>query len=254
MTDPTGVLKRLRTVLAYLRIFGPVGAAHLLFCLVSRRRKRVPVAARWARRPLFVRLNSSDVAVFRQVFLEREYAITDRIGGPLDTIIDAGANIGFTSVWLAERHPQALIYALEPDAGNFELLLRNTQGYDRVRCVRGALWNRDEPLALDTGHADFAFQVKPVEVASTPAVEGWRLSTFMDRNGIRRATLLKLDIEGAEHEVLRDAPAWIGRVDHIVIELHESLRSGCGALFAQATQGFRTLARGRELTLVARSN
>lgn len=246
-------MRPLRTALAYLRIFGAAGAVHLLYCLVSRRRKLARVAARWARHPLYVRLNSSDVNVFRQVFLEQEYAITDQVRSAFDTIIDAGANIGLTSVWLAERHPQARIWAVEPDAGNFELLLRNTAGYGRVRCVRGALWHRDESVALDTDRADWAFQVNAAGPRSPQQVPAWRVSTFMDRNGIERAALLKMDIEGAEHEVLDDAHNWIGRVDHIVIELHETQRPGCTARFAQATAGFRTVATGRELTLVSRA-
>jgi len=253
MADRAGVLKPLRTVLAYLRIFGPLGALHLAFCLVSRRRKLVRVATRWSSHPLFVRLNTSDINVFRQVFLEQEYAITRLIGEPLDTIIDAGANIGLTSVYLADRHPGARIYALEPDAGNFEVLRQNTCTSGQVHCVRGALWNRDEPLVLDTELADWAFQVKPAGASAAHRVEGWRLSTFMDRNGIQRASLLKMDIEGAEHEVLGDAPGWIARVDSMVVELHEGLRPGCSALFAQVTAAFPTRAAGGELTLVSRA-
>ena len=65
-------MRPLRTTRTYWRAFGPVGLLHLLHCLVSSRRKLVPVARRWARHPLYLRLNTSDVAVFRQVFLEQE--------------------------------------------------------------------------------------------------------------------------------------------------------------------------------------
>lgn len=245
-------LRPLGTVAAYLRMFGAMGVPHLLFCLVSRRRKRVRVSARWSRHPVFVRLNTSDINVFRQVFLEEEYAITRLDGHRYATIVDAGANIGLTSVWLAERHPDARIFAIEPDAGNFELLQRNTAAYGRIQCARGALWNRDQPLSLDRAHRDWAFQVKPAAPVAPAPVEGWRLSTFMQRNGIERVSLLKLDIEGAEYEVLSDAAWWIGSVDSIVAELHESLRPGCQALFDEATRGFRKLATSRELTLVTR--
>lgn len=245
-------LRPLRTVAAYLRMFGAMGVAHLLFCVVSRQRRLVRVASRWSRHPLFVRLNTSDINVFRQVFLEEEYAITQRDGRRYATIVDAGANIGLTSVWLAERHPDARIFAIEPDAGNFELLRRNTAAWGRITCARGALWNRDQPLVLDRGHTDWAFQVKPAAAVAPEPVEGWRLSTFLQRNGIERVSLLKLDIEGAEHEVLDDAGAWVGRVDSIVAELHESLRPGCTERFDQATRGFRRLGSSRELTLVAR--
>lgn len=245
-------MRPVRTVRTYLRAFGPAGLLHLLHCLVSRERKLVPVARRWARHPLYLRLNTSDVAVFRQVFLEQEYAITARLPAAPDSIVDAGANIGLASAWLAERFPQARIWAVEPDAGNFELLERNTRAYG-VRCVRGALWHRDEPLDLDTGLAEWAFQVRPAGAPAPGRVDGWRVATFLERHGLARVALLKLDIEGAEHEVLGDAPAWIGRVDAIVAELHETLRPGVGARFAEATRGFGTQARGGELSLAARA-
>jgi len=50
-------------------------------------------------------------------FQERQIA-TNKV--PL--IIDAGANIGATSVFYALAVPNAQVVAIEPDAGNFELL------------------------------------------------------------------------------------------------------------------------------------
>jgi len=46
----------------------------------------------------------------------------------------------------------------------------------------------------------------------------------MRRCGLERIDLLKVDIEGAEAELLGEtAEQWIGRVGCIVIELHEEL-------------------------------
>ena len=45
-------------------------------------------------------------------------------------------------------------------------------------------------------------------------------SVFFDDLNIKRIDLLKMDIEGAEKEVLNDASEWMSKVDMMVIELH----------------------------------
>lgn len=54
-------------------------------------------------------------------------------GQNLAFIIDAGANIGLTSVYLANRFPNARILALEVDQQNFELLAENARPYPTSR-------------------------------------------------------------------------------------------------------------------------
>lgn len=244
----------LRSLWTYIRIFGMRAPFLAAKAFMGGRRTRVRVARRWAPHPLYVRLNSSDLDVFRQVFMEQEYAIVDHARGPFEVIIDAGANIGLTSVYLAARYPQARIYAVEPDRGNFEMLRLNTRSCANVRCILGALWHRDEPVSIvSQDAADWAFRVEHDHFRQENQIEGLRVHTLIDRCGEAQVSLLKMDIEGAELEVLGDAQAWIGRVRNIVVELHERLRPGCDAAFEEATEEFEHLASSAELTLVARA-
>jgi FkbM family methyltransferase len=247
-SEPGRVLKGLSL---FVEIFGTAGIYHAIFVALSKRKKLARVAPRWARQPLYLRLNSSDIMVFRQVFIEREYDIIRNIRVPLEVMVDAGANVGLTSAFVADRYPHVRIYAVEPDSGNFELLKLNTRGYGNVRCICGALWNRDEPVAIDFPEAtEWAFRVRSVPTASE--IQGYRLRTLMDRLDLERISLLKMDIEGAEYEVLGDAASWIDAVDHIVIELHDRIRPGCSDRFRKASGDFETVATSTELTLVSR--
>lgn len=243
---------RWKTVRTYLAIFGLRGWVHVAYCAFNKRKKQVAVHRRWSRHPLYIRLNSSDVSVFRQVFMDREYEIADSVALRNGWLIDGGANIGLTSVYFADRHPEARICAVEPDAANFDMLRANTAAYPNVRLVRGALWDHDGAVRIARpDDKEWAFRVEeaaPVE-ADIPAM---RVSTLLRDIGADRVALLKLDIEGAEQVVLQDAAGWIDGVDNIVIELHETLRPGCSALFAEATKGFDVIAEGRELTLASR--
>ena len=71
--------------------------------------------------PLFLRAGTSDLWVFDQIFLYRE--LEADFGQNVSRIIDAGANIGLASVYLANRFPNAEILSLEVDDENFRLLV-----------------------------------------------------------------------------------------------------------------------------------
>ena len=118
-------------------------------------------------------------------------------------IIDAGANIGLTSVYLANRFPSARLLALEVDQQNFELLAANTRAYPRITPLLKGLWHRRANLVIDNpeDHA-WAFTVSEASEEGSSTVEGISVADLLRDFGWERVDLLKLDIEGAELEVL----------------------------------------------------
>src|SRR5689334_9220251 len=59
------------------------------------------------------RSGSSDVHTFREIFLREEYAIKLPANLIPKIIVDAGANIGFTTLFFAKQYPTAKIISLE---------------------------------------------------------------------------------------------------------------------------------------------
>jgi hypothetical protein len=154
----------LRGIVRYLRKFGPRGIYFGPYSLISTRKKLVRVASHWSRDPLYVRLNSSDVWVFRQVFVENEYGVVDRIKQQLASIVDAAANIRLTRVLFAERYPYPEIPAIEPEFHNYERLCRNTLAYSKMRRFRAAVWGRDESVRIVKNDAeDWALRVSSLD-------------------------------------------------------------------------------------------
>jgi hypothetical protein len=75
--------------------------------------------------------NFSDYEVFKQIFNHGEYNIVLNMIN-LNTnykkekiIIDAGANVGYTSIFLLKNLENSKIYSIEPSSTNFEILKEN---------------------------------------------------------------------------------------------------------------------------------
>lgn len=193
-------------------------------------------------RSVLLRLRTSDLWTFDGIFLRREYDVPL----PEDTrlVVDAGANVGLAALYFAWRFPQARVLALEPDPENFTQLCRNVAGEDRIEPVRAALWGREGHVRLtDPGRGAWALRTEEAGGAGDRQrgaggdggpVRAVTLDGLLRERGLERVDVLKLDIEGAEREVLAGASAWMDRVRAVVAELHESLAPGATAAFQAA--------------------
>ena len=208
--------------------------------------------------PLHCRPHSSDLAVYKQIFAQREYSCLDHL--PLNSeglILDCGANVGFSSAYFLSRFPRCKAIAVEPDPGNCEALARNLSAFgNRVRIRRAAVWSHQTQLSLvadapGTDGKEWSRTVRASVEGREPLVEAVDIPTLLGQSGFDRVFILKMDIEGAESAVFQSgAEKWLPLVDRIVIELHGP---DCASFFAGAVTpfGFK-LRRHAELTLAER--
>lgn len=200
---------------------------------------RVP-GMRW---PVWGRAGTSDQWVYDQVFLKAELDV--QLPFEPATIVDAGANVGYATLCLAARFPSARLACLEVDPGNVQVLRRNTEPLaDRVTIRAHGLWGQRARLRIANPEAEaWAFQV---EERPSGEIEALGVDDLLDQLGWARLGLLKLDIEGAELEVLASAERWIHRVDALMVEPHDRIRPGCTAALGQVAQrwGFSVATSG----------
>jgi len=192
---------------------------------------------------------SSDRDVLEQVFIHKEYDPI-ALSSPR-VILDLGANVGYTSMYLLSKFTTATVIAVEPDPGNFEICCRNLKRFgNRAKVIHGAAWTERTKLVLHRGGREWATQVRSAgKAAEGPAdIEGYDLRTLIDSTGADEIDLLKVDIEGSERELFRqNADSWMPRVRNICIELHGQ---DCEAAFFQALSGYTyDLSRSGELTV-----
>jgi hypothetical protein len=76
------------------------------------------------RTDLTLRQDAGDLFVLYEVLMQECYRLPESLCDPatVRTVVDCGANIGLTSLYLASRYPTATIYAIEPHPANYELL------------------------------------------------------------------------------------------------------------------------------------
>lgn len=211
-----------------------------------------------ANHPLYLRDHTSDVDVFNQVFIKRDYDFLTETEPQI--IIDAGAHIGLASLYFASRFPKALIIALEPDDGNFEMLQKNTEPYGNISLLHAALWDKNQELEVfDPGCGSWGYRT--VEAGSeTPqrvfrnTVKALTVPKIMQDFNLDQIDIFKIDIEGAEKEVFGDTSAWIDQVKALIIELHERFRPGCLRSFYNGSNGFDREWRKGENIYLSRHN
>lgn len=216
------------------------GVALFLFSKCTGIKPIVQIRVHGIAYPVSIRIGTTDLATFKQVLVERHYEF-DKPETPR-LIIDAGANIGLASIYFANRYPDAKIVAIEPEASNYKMLKRNTAAYPQITPLQAALWRKNENLFLfDSGHGNHGFQVGDEQQGTRErlgATPGLTVDAILRDVGENRVDLLKIDIEGAEREVMSNAASWIDRVGVLMIELHDDIKPGCSDAFHTATRHF----------------
>ncbi len=165
-------------------------------------------------------------AHFGSKFIDREYWFATDAERPF--VIDCGANIGTATLFFKTLFPTADIVAFEPDPRAFEALQANVRDNHlaNVAIHQAAVGGTDGRAALYVGPAlpgtGQASLYAPTQRVGTTEVDVVRVSRFIDR----QVDFLKIDIEGAEMDVLRDL-AETGKlafVRQMVIEYHHHMR------------------------------
>jgi FkbM family methyltransferase len=157
---------------------------------------------------LFVRPNTSDLQVVRSCLLGEFDSVLNLTPATHGFIIDAGGYIGVSSIIFAIWNPSATIVCLEPSLENYELAKRNCAPWPNIHVLNCALAATAGLVTLKdrgTGHWGYTI-VDPDDEAnlvSVGQVETISVPEIMRRYNKTGIDLLKLDIEGAECEVLK---------------------------------------------------
>jgi FkbM family methyltransferase len=166
-------------------------------------------------------------ALIRGVFEPAEQAFLWCYLRDRDTVIDCGAHIGvFTLTASRICDPHGAIFAIEPNPITGSILRRNLQANDagNVTFIEAALAASDGQMSFMPGdltksaYSHLAFNQTQRDGIN---VKTLTLETLFRLHGLKSASFLKIDAEGAELEILRGSHAVFskGLVEVAMIEL-----------------------------------
>ena len=192
------------------------------------------LTSRDLRHPVVARRGSSDLHVFHQVFVERQYACVNNVREP-GVVLDLGANVGYASAYFLSRFPSCTVLAVEPDPNNFALLQRNLKPYNgRARAIQCAVWWRAQSLRFKRSPAkgeEWGRSLDENGASEEPPVNSMTIDMIFTAAEVSRISILKIDIEGAERKLFSHNTSWLDSVDNIAIELHDE---ECRRVFSAA--------------------
>jgi len=225
-------------IIKYISAFGLIKGFNILVKLYLNK-NLITLAIPQLKYPIKLRGQTTDTNIFEQIFLYKEYNFPISIVPKL--IIDGGAYTGYSTVFFANKFPNATIIAVEPESSNFALLKLNAKNYSNIILINSAIWNRKAHLIIeDPGSGKWGYQVKEVPLKEKFSFESVSIAEIMSKQNIEQIDILKLDIEGSEIEVFSSGyENWLGKVNVMIIELHDKIRAGCSEVFQAAIGNYR---------------
>jgi len=167
--------------------------------------------------------DTSELFALEEIFTGGEYAAAG--GGSPAVIVDLGANVGQAALWFRSRFPHARLLCVEPDPRTFAKLRRNLDADPLVTLRHAAITASDGSVQIErVPESSWGTRVTGAGPAGGDEVPGVSLETLLDEHDLQHVDLLKVDIEGLEHEALGASPA-LARAALVIGELHSDLLS-----------------------------
>lgn len=171
-------------------------------------------------------LRQVDVIILREMFEWQDYKpIMSNLEPKI--IWDIGANIGLASLYLSCLYPSAQFIGFEPSAKEREIAQKNYRNLSQASQIK------ELALGKENTEATMLIDVTRVggqhlEMYNPNADDRWQRETVSVRCAASLIAtdecplpdLLKIDVEGAEHDVLLGFGAFLSKIGYVVMEAH----------------------------------
>jgi FkbM family methyltransferase len=165
------------------------------------------------------RLNKGDLHSIREIWFQEVYCLP--FDGPSGILLDLGANIGMTSVWLAKKYLFPQVIAVEPDPNNAALVRQNLD----LNGITGQV------LEVAVGPTEGTVRFDPSELSNlgklsengSLLVPMISVDTVIKKFKVTSFGLVKIDIEGGEQDLFAGPTDWLTCTEAIIIEFHSTV-------------------------------
>ena len=159
--------------------------------------------------------------LYKDIFVHRIYHFDAMRPDPL--ILDCGSNIGMSILYFKQRYPRARIVAFEPDPDIIPFLESNIAGNNLkdVSWVQAALSCDGEKKIFFSDGICGSGLAETLTREDSHAWKQYEVSCMRLRDYLTEPVdFLKMNIEGAEYEVLADSEDRLRQIREMIIEYH----------------------------------
>jgi FkbM family methyltransferase len=163
-------------------------------------------------------------------FEPAETELFGRVIGAEDVCLDVGANVGYFSLLMAQRASRGSVHSFEPQPLTANLLRASLElnGSSNVFVNQCAVGDREGTVSFSKSK-DSAYSSmhdtkrRPVEEQLTvPMVT---LDDYLEKRGVGRVSVIKVDVEGAEDMVVKGAARLLAAPERrprlVMLELYD---------------------------------
>jgi len=154
---------------------------------------------------------------YYEIFFRNFYTFNTSSKQPV--IYDCGANIGTSVLFFSLKYPQARIVAFEASPYIFGILESNIKKNNVTNATLhlNAVWIKDEIIEFSDEGADSGsvYSISDAKKIKVQAVDFLEIIKKEDK-----IDFLKIDIEGAENDLLPHIASQLDKVENIFIEYH----------------------------------
>jgi len=178
--------------------------------------------------PMVLREDTADAWALSSALLHPLHRPPGGMSRDARLVLDLGANIGLTMADFARRLPRARIIGVELSSENAAICRRNVAAWaDRCTVIEGAAWPDGGEVSFDTGANMLSFRATSAPGGGEPRETTTARAVSIDEllaehaPGEEPVDFVKMDVEGAEAELLTRGTGWAERVRAISVEVHE---------------------------------
>lgn len=171
--------------------------------------------------------------LFKEVFIADEYRFSTKKNNPI--IIDCGANIGASVFYFKKLYPESKIIAFEANPHTFQLLEKNVKhnNFKNVELHNIALLDKEGEISffISENIGTLVGSIREERGGAKQLhVKAERLSQYLHE--IDKVDAVKIDIEGAEINVLNDLfeSGAINKSDQYMVEYHHNINDEISGL------------------------
>lgn len=185
-----------------------------------------------------------DYKVINETWIENVYRIHQDqfFGGRV--FVDIGANIGAVSLFVdsfnkdREDDSKIKVYSVEPEPNNLYLLNKNIENNptENITIVNNAIWYEEKMVSISNRGGNSSIVNLEEDSSEVLAIT---LETLFLTYDIKEVDVMKIDIEGAEFDLIINTPAeTLAKINRLVLEFDKSFDGRFGQMIEKLSKQF----------------